>query len=131
MSENFLNPFQVTPQGRIAVTSDPDLIARQRVNSIIGTGLGGRVMIPDYGVGLPHHLFDPGVEQSMDQIATDINNQLQIWEPSINVLSITPDQNQAAQGVVNINVDFTQSNDPSFTPVLTATVLVGGKVVNN
>ena len=88
-------------------------------------------MLPDYGIGLPTHLFDPGVEQNMDQITVDIENQLQLWEPSINVLSVTDDSSQEDQGVVNISVDFTQSNDPAFTPVLTATVLVGGTVVNN
>lgn len=127
---NFLVPFQLTPQGNVATTSNPDTISRQRVNSLIGTTLGGRVMLPEYGTSIPHHVFDPGLGLTADEMVTDLTNQIQTWEPTINVLDVTVDETSADQGVLTIGVQFTTSNDPTFTPVLTATVLVGGTVVN-
>lgn len=129
--KNFLVPFQLTPQGTVATTSNPDTVARQRVNSLIGTPLGGRVMLPEYGTSIPHHAFDPGLGLTPDEMGQDLINQIQTWEPTINVLDVTVDGTSADQGLLEIDVQFTTSNDPTFTPVLTATVLVGGTVINS
>jgi phage baseplate assembly protein W len=131
MASNFLNPFALTAQGSIATTSDPYVIATQRVESLVGTPPGERVMQPTYGVPLPDFLFAPDLAADVDQIATDTAAALQVWEPSINVSSVTPIVNSASEGIDNISVDFITSNDPTFTPTQTATVLVGGTVTGN
>src|SRR6185437_950446 len=130
MGRNFLNPFALTPQGTIATTTDPDRIALQRVESIVETPPRERVMLGDYGVDLPAYLFSPGVETATVEIKNDISGQLARWEPNINVIDVIPDVSQEEVGIVNVDVEFTQSADQAFTPVLTATVLVGGTVVN-
>lgn len=131
MGRNFLNPFKLTPQGGIATTTDPDRIALQRVESIVETPPRERVMLGDYGVDLPAHLFSPGVDQQTVEIENEVSGQLAKWEPNINVIDIIPDMSQADVGIVHVDVEFTQSADQAFTPVLTATVLVGGTVVND
>lgn len=132
MGTNFLLPIQLTAGGSFATTSDPDQIALQRVESVIGTPPGERVMMPDYGVNLPGYLFAPGLDDTISQaIAVDVSNQLGKWEPNINVLDIVPVISQNDVGIANVNVEFTTSLSPDFTPIQTATVLVGGTVVND
>jgi phage baseplate assembly protein W len=131
MATNFLNPFALTVQGSIATTSDPYQIATQRVESLVGTPPGERVMLPTYGVPIPDFLFAPDIAADVDEIATDVSKALQVWEPSINVNSVTPVVSAASEGIDNVLVDFTTSNDPTFTPTQTATVLVGGTVTGN
>jgi phage baseplate assembly protein W len=131
MSTNFRLPFQLDSQGRVATTIDPNEIAEDRVNSLIGTYPGERVMLGNYGVNLPMYLFTPDAVTSTDLIANDIVSQMGLWEPSINLIDVTPSTSESAEGVAEINVDFTISNDPTLTPVLTATIEVGGNVVNN
>lgn len=131
MGRNFLNPFSLTPQGKVATTTDPDRIALQRVESIVETPPRERVMLGDYGVDLPAYLFSPGVETATIEIKNDVAGQLAKWEPNINVIDVIPDTSQSEVGIVSVDVEFTQSADQAFTPVLTATVLVGGTVVND
>lgn len=131
MGTNFKLPFQLTPQGTVATTTDPNEIAEDRVNALIGTYPGERVMQPDYGVNLPMYLFTPDIIESTDLIANEITAQMTKWEPSITLLDITPITTQSDQGISKVNVDFTISNDPTLTPTLVATVEVGGRVVPN
>jgi phage baseplate assembly protein W len=130
MSTDFLVPFALTPQGQIATTSDPNVIALQRVESLVGTPNGERVMIPTYGVDLPEFLFAPDIQAEVNNIANEISAGLQTWEPTINVIDVTPVVTDASVGVDNVIVDFSTAN-PAITPTQTATVLVGGTVVNN
>ena len=131
MGTNFVVPFQLDSRGRVATTTDPNAIANERVNSLIGTYPGERVMQPNYGVNLPSYLFTPDIIESTDMIANEINSQMDQWEPSITLLEIIPVTTQSDQGLMDVNVEFTISSDPTFTPKLIATVEVGGNVVPN
>lgn len=128
---NFIAPFQLTTQGRVATTTDPDLIALQRVRSLISTAPGERVMLSDYGIDLPAYLFSPNVTESITRISTDIISAMQKFEPVITIIDVRPIINDVADGIEDIDVDFTQATDQSYTPALTASVLVGGMVVEN
>jgi phage baseplate assembly protein W len=131
MGTNFKLPFQLTSQGTIATTTDPNAIGKDRVDALIGTYPGERVMQPDYGVNLPMYLFTPDIIESTDLLSNEINAQVSKWEPSITLQSITPITTQSDQGIAQVNVEFTISTDPTLTPTLVATVEVGGKVVTN
>ncbi len=131
MGTNFKLPFQLTSQGTIATTIDPNEIGKDRVNALIGTYPGERVMQPDYGVNLPMYLFTPDIIESTDLLSNEISSQVKKWEPSITLIDIVPITTQSDQGIAQVNVEFTISNDPTLTPTLIATVEVGGNVVNN
>lgn len=131
MGVNFKLPFQLTSQGNIATTSDPNEIATDRVNAIVGTYPGERVMQPDYGINLPMYLFTPDVINDTDLIANDVTTQVSKWEPSITLLDVVPITTNSDFGLAEINIEFSISSDPTFTPSLVATVEVGGNVVPN
>lgn len=131
MGTNFKLPFQLTAQGTVATTIDPNEIGTDRVDALIGTYPGERVMLSNYGVNLPMYLFTPDIIESTDLIANEIQAQVAKWEPSITLTEVTPITTQSDQGIAQVNVEFTISNDPTLTPTLVATVEVGGNVVNN
>jgi uncharacterized protein len=131
MGTNFKLPFQFTSQGTVATTIDPNEIGEDRVNALIGTYPGERVMQPSYGVNLPMYLFTPDIIESTDLLSNEITAQVSKWEPSITLLEVIPITTQSDQGISQVNVEFTISNDPTLTPALVATVEVGGRVVNN
>lgn len=129
MSLELLVPFSLDPDGHPAVTQDPDVQAMQHVKSVVATQPGTRVMLPTYGVPVRSFLFRPDPQFITLKITRDVEQQMAAWEPSITVLNVTasPDTDF---GVAAIDVDFTAN--PLETGVqLTATVLVGGSVVDS
>lgn len=128
---NFSVPFSLTPSGSVQNTNDPNQIANDRVESLIGTYPGERVMIPDYGVNIPPFVFSPDIAAEQTLVATQISKAVNQWEPSIILNSVTPVLSQSDVGIVDINVEFTLSNNPALTPSQIATVEVGGRVVQN
>jgi hypothetical protein len=127
-------PFQLTPSGAIAVTTDPGVQAQQHVTSLVSTSPGERVMLPAYGVPLAALVFasnDPVVVATIEQ---DVTTALAEWEPSIIVNSVSPAAGQdPSQGAAMVNVDFQAGATPGApgASVQTATILVGGTVVSD
>jgi len=127
---NFSIPFALTPQGRVQVTSDPNQIANDRVESVVGTYPGERVMLPDYGVDAPSFVFAPDLVTNQAVLVAEIKQAISSWEPDIVLDSVNPVTYQSDIGIIEVDVQFTLSNDPTITPVQVCTVEIGGKVVN-
>lgn len=128
---NFTIPFSLTPSGSVQTTNDPNQIANDRVESLIGTYPGERVMIPDYGVNVPSYVFSPDIPAQESLLTTQVQQAITQWEPTITLDSVTPVLNQSDVGIIDIDVQFTLSNNPAMTPAQVATVEVGGNVVQN
>lgn len=128
---NFSIPFSLTPSGSVSTTVNPNQIANDRVESLIGTYPGERVMLPTYGVDVPAYVFSPDILSQQSLLINQIQQAIGTWEPTIALDSVTPVVTQSEVGLIDINVEFTLSNNPALTPVQIATVSVGGSVVAN
>jgi uncharacterized protein len=128
---NFTIPFSLTPSGSVQTTNDPNQIANDRVESLIGTYPGERVMIPDYGVNVPSYVFSPDIPAQESLLTTQVQQAITQWEPTITLDSVTPVLNQSDVGIIDIDVQFTLSNNPAMTPAQVATILLGGSIVQN
>ena len=128
---NFTIPFSLTPNGTVQTTSNPNQIANDRVEALIGTYPGERVMQSKYGVDVPSYVFAPDLVTTQAVLINQIQQALATWEPEIILDSVTPVTTQSDVGIIDVNVEFTLSNDPSLTPYQTCTVEVGGNVVSN
>lgn len=132
MSNEILTPFQLTPSGAIAVTTDPGVQAEQHVTSLVSTTPGERVMLPSYGVALAALVFAPNDPVVVGTIQQDVTQALAQWEPSIIVNSVSPAAGQdPTTGMAMVNVDFQSGAVPGApgAGVRTATILVGGSVI--
>ena len=126
MSSEIQVPFSLTPYGSVAITSDPNVQAGQHIESICATMPGERVMRPTYGIPLKSYVFSPGADFVANEITRDVKSQLATWEPSINVIRVTPTANDSF-GVADVNVDFSL-NPNGGTGSNVAVVSLGGTV---
>jgi phage baseplate assembly protein W len=124
-------PFGVDPQGRIAFTTDPRQVLRNRVLSIIGTGIGERVMRPEYGTPLADMLFEGDDEVTTSIIIDDIRRAIEEYEPGVLIQDVFPTTTDGLDGIINLNVTYSAANSPLETvsvPVNTAVLYRGGVV---
>ncbi len=122
-------PFGLTPYGAVATTSDPNVQAGQHIESICATMPGERVMRPTYGIPLKGYVFSPGADMVANEISREVQAQIAAWEPSVNVISVTPTANDSF-GVADVAVDF--SLNPAATSSSNiATVSLGGTVTES
>lgn len=124
--------FAVDPQGRIAFTSDPARILRNRVRMIVGTEVSERVMRPTYGTPLQSLLFEGDDDLTASIIMSDVEKALADWEPGVIVQNVYLDTDSTQlDGVVSVNVTYSAANSPFETltiPVNTAVLYRGGTV---
>jgi uncharacterized protein len=127
---NFSIPFSLTSTGQVSTTVNPNQIASDRMESLIGTYPGERVMLPDYGVDMPAYIFASDISAQQDLIALSVQKAAAQWEPTLVLNSVTPNVSQEDVGIVSIDIQFSLSNNPQLTPAQVATVEIGGAVVN-
>lgn len=125
-------PFAIDAQGRVAFTSDPARVLRNRVRMIVGTQVGERVMRPQYGTPTVSMLFDTDDDMTASIIMSDITRALAEYEPGVVVQSVFLDSgDNQLDGTVNVNVIYSAANSPleNLTiPVNTALLHRGGTI---
>jgi|SRR5579862_834484 len=126
---NFSVPFSLTATGQVSTTSDPSQIGEDRMESLVGTYPGERVMIPDYGVNIPAQLFSSDVEVEQPVISLQIQQEVAKWEPTLVLNDVTVQQISQEPGISRINVEYSLSNNSQLTPSKKAVLLLGGTVI--
>lgn len=125
-------PFALDLNGEIAFITDPNAQVQQHIDALISTSPGERAMQPGYGVSLSAQLFSVSADVVQTMVINDVQQALNTYEPSVNVLSIAPisSLSDPTQGIVGVEVDYTISMPASTTPATTvATILPGGQVL--
>lgn len=131
MSQEILVPFSLTPSGGIAVTTDPSAQTLQHITSLVGTAPGERVMLTGYGVDTGAYLFAPDDDAVEAELISDVTVALNTWEPTVLVEGVTAIPDSPNDGQVAINVAFSQGMLPVLARTFTATILVGGDVIED
>lgn len=124
-------PFALGPNGSVALVTDPYSRVTQRVKAIVGSRPTERVMDADFGVPLDRLLFDEDDESTEAEMRQLIEKSLRIYEPGVEVFEVTPEMDQAGDGIASVKVDFRLTEDPTTAGaqfVNTAVVLAGGTV---
>jgi uncharacterized protein len=133
MGTEILQPFQLNANGNIASTTNPSTQVDQHLLALVSTQPGERVMLPNYGVPSFRTLFSMNTSDNQTQFLNSINSAVATWEPNLDV-NVTFINNSTDQtGEMDIEIDWTAGNDfnPASSGVITATVLVGGTVVED
>ena len=106
-------PLRADPTGRVAlVTREREI--EQAILLILGTAFGERPMRPDFGCRIHDHVFGPANTATAGQIAYDVREALERWEPRIDVADVRVSFDQISSGRVLIDVGYTIRglNDP-------------------
>ncbi len=80
-------PITAAPSGESTLVSYEDDV-RQAIHIILGTGLGERVMRPDFGAGLPELVFEPINTTTMALAQHHVQQALITWEPRIDSITV-------------------------------------------
>lgn len=106
-------PLGTDAAGDVAlVTGDREI--EQAIRLILGTAVGERPMRPEFGCRIHDHIFNLLSSATAGQIAYDVRQALDRWEPRIDVVDVGIDFDEMASGVLYIDVRYTvrNVNDP-------------------
>lgn len=81
-------PFRIADNGRVAVTTDIEEAARQRILDVLVTTKGERVMRPIYGSGAYDLLFEPVDDLLYGEFRIDAMNELNLNVSGVAVQNI-------------------------------------------
>jgi len=95
------------------------LITREReieqaILLILGTARGERPMRPEFGCRIHDHVFGPANGATAGQIAYDVREALERWEPRIVVVEVGVGFDRIDSGTLYVDVSYqiAGSNDP-------------------
>ncbi len=106
-------PLGTDATGGIAlVTREREI--EQAIRLILGTACGERPMRPEFGCRIHDHVFGPATSATAGQIAYDVREALERWEPRIEVTAIGVSFDAIASGTLHVDVGYTIRglNDP-------------------
>lgn len=77
---------------------------RQNITIIIGTRMGERQMLPEFGCQIHELLFAPSNQSTSYLAAEYVKNALQRWEPRIKVLQV--DSSFDPSGAIKVQIGY-------------------------
>ncbi|MEA2822599.1 MAG: uncharacterized protein QOJ86_4603 [Bradyrhizobium sp.] len=80
---------------------------RESLQILFSTAQGERIMLPDYGCDLWRMVFHDLTTTLTTRLRDMVEQAIVLWEPRIDVLSVTADADPERDGLVNIGVEFT------------------------
>jgi phage baseplate assembly protein W len=123
-------PFAVLENGSVATETDNDIQVSQRIDAIVSTEIGQRAMRAKMGLPLSRLLFDTNNILVATEMSDLVTQQINAYEPDVEVVSVAPNVLQANDGVASVNVNYRPIISASTVSSVanTVTVLVGGTV---
>jgi len=123
-------PFAVLENGSVATETDNDIQVSQRIDAIVSTEIGQRAMRAKMGLPLSRLLFDTSNILVATEMRDLVTQQINAYEPDVEVVSVEPNVLQANDGVASVNVNYRPIISASTVSSVanTVTVLVGGTV---
>ncbi len=109
MPETYLRfPFALTPEGSIAAANENEHV-RQRMEQILFTSPGERVMLPDFGSGVRDLVFEPSNDVLAAAVEFKISRALQTYmgdQVMINEVNVESEEER-----LTINITYTKTKD--------------------
>jgi Bacteriophage baseplate protein W len=106
-------PLTTDATGGIALVTREREVA-ESIRLILGTARGERPMRPEFGCRIHDHVFGPANSATAGQIAYDVREALERWEPRISVEDVSVSYDRIETGVLYVDVGYLilGSNDP-------------------
>jgi phage baseplate assembly protein W len=98
-------PLGTDATGGVAlVTREREI--EQAIRLILGTARGERPMRPEFGCRIHDHVFGPANSATAGQIAYDVREALERWEPRIEVSEVDVSFDAIESGTLYIDVGY-------------------------
>lgn len=80
---------------------------------ILGTRLGERLMLPEFGSGLHLLVFEPADTITAEQIKHETASALQRWDPNITVVGVAT---EIENDTIRVFIDYIDRRNPQEQP---------------
>lgn len=94
----FTFPQKINSKGFFEFSSDLQTLVKHSIYQILGTRIGERVMVPEFGSRLPELLFEPIDEVTISLARVYTIEAIEKWEPRVElnevVVNVNPDANR-------------------------------------
>lgn len=106
-------PVRTDATGSVALV-DGDREIVESIRLILATAPGERPMRPEFGCAIHDLVFAPADSTTAGQIAYEVRQSLERWEPRIDLTDVVVDFAEADNGTLLIDIRYTLSstNDP-------------------
>ena len=106
-------PLATDATGGVALVTKEQEI-EQAIRLILGTAWGERPMRPEFGCRIHDHVFGPATSATAGQIAYDVRDALERWEPRIEVAAVGVSFDAIESGTLYVDVGYSIRglNDP-------------------
>ena len=98
-------PVEPDASGSLGYIADEQKI-QQAILVILGTAQGERVMRPEFGSRLRDLVFAPLTSSTKTLVAGTITDALVKWEPRVDVLGVTADEQASDDGTLVVNIEY-------------------------
>lgn len=98
-------PVGTDESGAVAFASG-ETDVEQSIRIILGTVPGERVMRPRFGCGIHERVFASVDTRTRSLVEGDVEDALVEWEPRIEVVDVTVETVPAADGRLDIDIDY-------------------------
>jgi phage baseplate assembly protein W len=119
-------PVELDADGRVPYVGEEAKI-QQSALIILGTARGERVMRPDFGSRLHELVFAPMNASTKALVAHYATDALVTWEPRIDVLRVTSEEDPGARGKLIVNVEYRVRSTNSIFNLVYPFYLKGGQ----
>ena len=114
---NIINPIQYSTRDGLFKMSETTLEKyKSNLYTLIFTGTGERVMLPNFGTVVKYLLFEPLTNDTTQKIKRDIIDKTAIWIAEINIVAVDIDDD--VENLVNnklaIRIDFNLKRDATI-----------------
>lgn len=111
MSRDFLGrgwkfPVRLSPKGEIEESEYEEDI-EEAIKIIIGTSMGERVMMHDFGCGIYDYVFESPDIVTKSLVEESVRNSLVSWEPRIELNSVSVSTDESAGNKLLIDISYT------------------------
>jgi phage baseplate assembly protein W len=106
-------PVQTGAGGEIA-EAEYETDVHEAVRLVLGTNLGERVMLPQFGSGLRALLFEPLTATTRSLVELRVREALVRYEPRIDVLGVKVELRTGAEAAVLVDVDYRVRSTNTF-----------------
>lgn len=106
-------PVRTDATGSVALV-DGDREIVESIRLILATAPGERPMRPEFGCAIHDLVFAPADSTTAGQIAYEVRQSLERWEPRIDLTDVVVDFAEADNGTLLIDIRYTlgNTNDP-------------------
>ena len=114
---NILNPIANSVRDGVFKMSETSLEKyKSNLYTLVFTGIGERVMEPNFGTILKYLLFEPLTETAYEKVKQDIVEKAGIWIPEISIIEIGfgDELNDRENNKLTIKINFALKLDPTI-----------------